>query len=172
MANDNKPQSNPVISQDAGETKAESKKEKNTVEVDASVLETLLQKVADLEKGQKELESTSSQDQIRKIEALRASGKLVKAVKIRRFENKLVTGWKMVKDEVWVADGKLHEEQIFKVFFEDGKDKEVGQIQFTRGCLYESFEVIKEGKTNSGEVEFTVILPDGKELVINNKYVN
>lgn len=186
MSNQNKPQgtTNQTSGTDAPINQAsaspassvtppkEDKKDSTKVEVEVSVLEELLRKVKDLEDGQRQLEQTAPQDQIRKIEALRASGKLVKSVKIRKYDNKLVTGWKMIKDNVWVADGKLNEEQIFAVYFEDGNSTEVNQINFTRGTLYEPFEVVAEGKTANGDVEFTVMLENGKKLVINSKYVN
>lgn len=146
--------------------------EKKTIEVDAQVLENLLAEVRDLKEVTKQIEQTAPQDQIRKIEALRASGKLVKAVKVRRFEGKLVIGWKMIKDNVWMEGGKLHEEQILRVFFEDGAIQEVTLIQFTRGTSYEQYEVIKEAKNADGNIELTVQLPNGKELVIDSRYIN
>jgi hypothetical protein len=99
--------------------KAESPKKK--VEVDADLLESLIKDIAELKGKQNEFEQTAPQDQLRKIEALRASGKLVKSVKVRRFEGVLVLGWKVVEDRVWVADGKLNEIQNIEVYAEDGK---------------------------------------------------
>lgn len=154
--------------------KVEEKKKK--VEVDADVLSKIMEEMSDLRKQVNQVESTSSQDQVRKLEALRATGKLVKSVKIRSYLRDgieiMVLGWKTVRDDVWVADGKLHENQIIGVFFADGKEKETPLAEFTRNTKYYSYEVIKEGRLNNGEVEFTVILNDGKEVTINSKFVN
>jgi hypothetical protein len=150
--------------------KAESPKKK--VEVDADLLESLIKDIAELKGKQNEFEQTAPQDQLRKIEALRASGKLVKSVKVRRFEGVLVLGWKVVEDRVWVADGKLNEIQNIEVYAEDGKVLQTSLLQFGRSCLYEPYEVIKESKTADGSIEFVIILSDGKELTINSKYVN
>ena len=156
----------PVVPPEVKENKS------NKVEVDVDVLQGLIKQVADLEKKTNQIEQTASQDQIRKIEAMRASGKLVKAVKIRRYNNKLVLGWRVIRDEVWLADGKLHEKQDIEVFLDDGTSAETSLLQFTRACLYETYEVIKESKTATGDLEFVIMLNGGKELTINTKYVN
>ena len=155
------------------EKKEKVTKSKTTkVEVDVDVLKNLLDKVAVLEEKTNQIEQTSSQDQIRKIEALRAQGKLVKSVKVRRFDGGLVLGWKTLRDNVWVADGKLHEEQDIEVYMDDGTKKETTLLRFGRTVQYESYEVLKEARTGAGEIEFTLMLPDGRELVVNSKYVN
>lgn len=142
------------------------------VEVDADVLKGILDRVKELESKTSEFEQTASQDQIRKIESLRSQGKLVKAVKIRRFNGKLVVGWRMTEDKVWFADGKLNEIQMRDIFFEDGTKENTSEVQFTRGCTYESYEVLKEAQTATGAIEYTLLLPDGKQMVILHTYVN
>lgn len=142
------------------------------VEVDASVLQDLLDRVANVETKTGEFEKTASQDQIRKIEAMRAKGQLVKSVKIRRFNGKFVLAWAVTEDNVWVADGKVYEVQKLDLFFEDGSKENITLAQFTRGAMYESYEVLKEARTSDGNIEYTLILPGGKNLVIMEKYVN
>lgn len=144
----------------------------NKVEVDAEVLKSILDRVKELESKTSEFEQTASQDQIRKIESLRAQGKLIKAVKVRRFEGKLVVGWRTTEDKVWFADGKLNEVQMRDIFFEDGTKVNTSEVQFTRGCTYESYEVLKEAQTATGAIEYTLLLPDGKQMVIIHTYVN
>lgn len=142
------------------------------VEVDANVLQNLMDRLADVESKAGEFEKTASQDQIRKIEALRAQGKLVKSVKIRRFNGKFVLAWAVTEDNVWVADGKVYEVQKLDIFFEDGTKENITLAQFTRGAMYETYEVLKEARTADGNIEYTLILPGGKNLVIMEKYVN
>lgn len=146
-------------------------KKSGKVEVDESVLQSILQEISELKAAQKEYEQTATQDQIRRIESLRAQGKLVKSIKLRRFQGKLVLGWSMIVDDVYFMDGKLIEKQIFKVIFEDGSEKEVSQIEFSRGGTYEPYEVVKEAKID-GDMEYTVMLPNGKELTVAGKFVN
>lgn len=172
------PSNGPVaITDNAGASSAVAeKKSSKKVEVDSDILTKVMDELAALRKQVGEVESTSSQDQIRKIEALRATGKLVKSVKLRSYlldgEPLLVLGWKTVRDDVWVADGKLHENQIIGLYLENAKEKETPLAEFTRNSKYVAYEVIKEGKLNNGETEFTVLLGDGKELTINSKFVN
>lgn len=144
----------------------------NKIEVDKDIFDRILTEIADLKQKTSEYEKTASQDQIRKIEALRASGHLVKSVKLRHFNGKLVVGWKMTKDNVWVADGRLHEVQEMDVFYDDGSKESTTLLQFTRGTSYKTYEVLKEAKTSIGEVEYTVDAGGGKELVVLNKFVN
>lgn len=144
----------------------------NKVEVDADVLKGILDRLKEVESKATEFEQTASQDQIRKIESLRAQGKLIKAVKIRRYNGKLVVGWRMTEDKVWFADGKLNEIQMHDIFFEDGTKENTSEVQFTRGCTYESYEVLKEAQTSTGAIEYTLLLPDGKQLVVLHTYVN
>lgn len=143
-----------------------------TVAVEKLVLQRILSELNSLKEQVQQHEQTASQDQIRKIEALRASGKLVKSVKLRRFNGKLVLGWKTVKDNVWVADGKIHEIQEIKVFFEDDSEEDTTLLQFTRGCTYEPYEVIKEAQTATGSVEYVVEVEGGKALTITAQFVN
>lgn len=148
-------------------------KEEETVTVSKAQFEQLLADMASMKKAQTELEGTASQDQIRKLDALRASGRLVKAVKIRKFNGKLVIGWQVIVDEVYMSpEGKLIEDQKLKLFFEDATTFDTSLIQFSRISLYESYEVVKESKNAMGEMLFTVQLADGKELEINSKFVN
>jgi hypothetical protein len=146
--------------------------EKKKIEVDADTLAGIISELNELKTNQKQFEDTASQDQIARIERLRASGKLVKAVKLRRVDGKLVLAWKTEIDEVYYADGKIHERQEYKVHFEDGSSKVMPLIQLTRATSYESFEVIKEAKLADGRIEYTLQKPDGEELVVNETYVN
>ncbi len=142
------------------------------IEVDEDVLNKILSELSELKEKTNDFEKTASQDQIRKIEALRASGKLVKAVKIRRFADELVIGWKVTRDRVWVADKQLHEEQDVLVYLNNGTEVQTSLREFTRGAEYEAYEVIGETKTFNGEMEFTVMIEGGNKLIINSKYVN
>jgi len=142
------------------------------VSVDAAKLDRLLEKVATLESNQKQYEKTASQDQIAKIEALRRSGKLVKNVKLRSIDGKYIVGWKMIKDDVWMEGNVLKENQIVKVFFEDATDKELNYRDFIRIAAYFEFEVISQKIDNTGQTQYEVEDKQGKNLTINEKYVN
>lgn len=152
-----------------------------TVAVPKEFLESIKQtlennrlEIEALRKGQADLEKTASPDQIRKIEALRASGKLVKNVKISVIDGKLVEKWASSADEVYIDHvlGTEVSRQMTKVSFFDGKDAEFSQIDFARRKTMKEFEVIEEGKDREGEIILTVMAEDGKQIKINSRYVN
>lgn len=155
--------------------------EKKTVEVPKEVLENILDrleqyqsKVADLEQAQKEYEQTASQDQILKIEKLRASGKLVKSVRLNYYDNKLVLSWQSIMDDVYVETGTGKEIALQKtrLTYVDGTTQEMAQIEFARRKMQRQYEVIKEGKDRDGNMLYTVIMEGGKEVEIDGRFVN
>lgn len=155
--------------------------EQKTVAVPETVLKDILdrmenqqQQIADLKDAQKEYEQTASQDQILKIEKLRASGKLVKSIRVNYYDNNLVVGWQSTADEVYIetGTGKEISLQKTKLIFADGKTVEVPQADFARRKLQRQYEVIKEGKNREGQMLFTVMTEGGKEVEINGTFIN
>jgi hypothetical protein len=150
------------------------------VEVPETVLTDILKRldqrdeeIAALKEAQKEFEQTASQDQILKIEKLRASGKLVKSVRINFYENKMVTSWRSTADDVFIdTNGKEISVQKTELTFGDGKTQEVPQIDFARRKLQRSYEVIKEGRDRDGNMKYTVLMEGGKEVEVDGRYIN
>ena len=161
-------------------TKAEEKalaaeaETKDTVEVSKDVLEGILREIQDLKTAQKDLEKTASSDQIRKIEALRKSGKLVKEIKISNYKGKLVKSWKSTVDEVYMdpTTGKEISTQKMEITFFDDKTLELTQIDFARIKTYVKFEVLREAKTSEGNTIMTVQDESGEEFDIDTYYIN
>lgn len=154
--------------------KAENKGKEETVTLTKDQLDLLINRIQTLEKGQKELEDTSSPDQIKRIEAIRAKGGLVKSVKIAELEGKLVKSWESTADEVYIdhALGKEVSRQMTKVYFYEGGEREISQPEFARRKVMKSFEVIKEGKDKVGNIVLTVTTDDGKEFDVDSRYIN
>jgi len=158
------------------------KKEKTDgVVVPKDVLENILnrmdsyqQEIADLKESQKQYEQTASQDQIMKIEKLRASGKLVKAIRLNYYDNNLVTGWQSIADDVYVETGTGKEIALQKtrLTFAGGKTQEMPQIEFARRKMQRQYEVIREGKDRDGNMWYTVMTEGGKEVDIDGRFVN
>lgn len=155
------------------EAEAAATKEK-TVTISQDQFDLLLNEINNLKKGQKTLEDTSSPDQIKRIEAIRAKGGLVKAVKIAEIDGKLVSHWESTADEVYVdhALGKEVSKQMTKIYFFTGGDKEISQTEFARRKIMKSFEVIKEGKDKVGNIVLTVTTDDGEEFDVDSRYIN
>lgn len=155
--------------------KKEATKEKEkTVTLTQEQFDLILNEIQTLKKGQKTLEDTSSPDQIKRIEAIRAKGGLVKSVKIAEIDGKLVTSWESTADEVYIdhALGKEVSKQMTKINFKEGSSKEISQTEFARRKVMKSFEVIKEGKDKVGNIVLTVTTDDGQEFDIDSRYIN
>ena len=167
MAEENK--TPPIVDKDSGKGQKE-----ETVTISKDQFNLILEEIQKLKEGQKELVDTSSPDQIKKIEAIRAKGGLVKSVKIASLDGKLVESWVTTKNESYVdpLTGKSVFEHSSKYTFFDGKTKEMDQTDFARTRVMESFEVIKEGKDKVGNIIFTVTTKDGKEFEIDSRYIN
>ena len=170
---DNKGTVPSITPPNAPENKGKDKKE-GTVTLSKEQFDLILNEIQTLKKGQKVLEDTSSPDQIKRIEAIRAKGGLVKSVKIAEFDGKLVSSWESTADEVYIdhALGKEVSVQRTKIKFFDGKDKELTQVEFARKKIMKSFEVIKEGKDKVGNILLTVTTEDGREFEIDSRYIN
>lgn len=178
-----------VTTEDSNVTKTESTPQvknnpsapkEDTITVSREQLDSILQKIAEqdatiteLKQTQKEYEQTASQDQIRKIEQLRASGKLVKSVKVNMHDGKYVTGWRSTVDDVWVdSNSKEHRLQKTEVTYADGSKQELDQLEFARRKTYKEMEVIKEAKNQEGNIVLTVQDTDGKEIDIDSRFIN
>lgn len=156
------------------EAKAGAEEKEETVTLTKDQFDMILNEIQNLKKGQKTLEDTSSPDQIKRIEAIRAKGGLVKSVKISEIDGKLVKSWESTGDEVYIdhALGKEVSKQMTKLNFYDGSEKEMSQTEFARRKIMKSFEVIKEGKDRVGNIVLTVTTDDGKEFDIDSRYIN
>lgn len=160
--------------QEAAKKAAGKNEKEKTVTLTQEQFDLILNEIQTLKKGQKELVDTSSPDQIKRIEAIRAKGGLVKSVKIAELEGKLVKSWISTADDVYIdhALGKEVSRQMTKVFFYDGTDREISQVEFARRKIMKSFEVIKEGKDKVGNIVLTVTTEDGNEFDVDSRYIN
>lgn len=179
MADENKnPATVPVANKAAD--KADKTPAVETTAVPNTVLKDILDRmenyqiqIAELKEAQKEYEQTASQDQILKIEKLRASGKLVKAIRLNYYDNNLVVSWQSTADDVYIdTNGKEVAVQKTMLFFVDGKKSEVPQVDFTRRKMQRQYEVIKEGRTAEGNMVYTVITEGGREVEIDGRFIN
>lgn len=143
------------------------------IQVPAVQLKTLLDRLESLEKVASEHESTFDQDQMQRIERLRASGKLVKKVRINFFDGKIVLAYKTTHDDVYVDNtGKVQETQRMRLEFDGGQTVEIPSVEFFRRKTQGEYEVIREARENDGRVMMTLMLEGGRELTIDANYVN
>lgn len=152
---------------------------KKTVEVDAETLAKLVSGYEDLQQKVKDLEGAADVGRLQRIQAARNQGKLVKNAKVSMYDNKIVLGWVLVKDDVYFDEaGKMHEDQQIKLFLDSGEGKKPSESapmsyrQFARLTTKLEGEVIGENKDRDGMVSFKILLPNGREIELPIVFLN
>lgn len=151
------------------------KASKNTVEVDAEVLERLLKTVESQGKKIEILTEVADKNRLTRVEEMRAQGKLVKKVGLNTYEGKIVIAEKSVKNDVYTDQhGIMHEDQTVALYFLGEKEvgPEINIRSRTRLLKRIECEVLEEGKDKDGNINFTVQTPDGREIKIDSKFIN
>lgn len=104
---------------------------------------------------------------------------LVKTCKLSRWDytGQLILAWKMTENFSEIIAGREVANQKVEIFFEDGKTELVQLLDFYRHRKPEIVvEIIGEikGVDDKGNTttEFKVQFPDGKQLVISEKFIN
>lgn len=148
------------------EDKDEDDSKEEKVEISKTVLSKLLERVDDLE-------NAADRRRLENVQSRRNEGKLVKRARISFFEGKAVVGWKKIKDDVYTdKDGRLHEDQVIEIFFEDGKSTETDYRTFSRVSTKKEGEVIGESKDKEGNENYKIQMDDGREYDIDIKFIN
>lgn len=148
-------------------------KKKDNVEIPKDTLQKMMDRLEKLEKDNELLKEVSDKEKLRKIEELRNGGKLVKNVNLNTLNNKIIIGWSKIKDDVYFDEqGRLHEEQIIAVVFQDGSKTDLDYRSFSRLSTKLKGEVISESKDRDGNSNMKVLLPDGREIDIDIKFIN
>lgn len=144
-----------------------------TVAISVEAFNAMMNRINHLEETQKLQLQVEGRNTIQKIEQLRAQGKLVKSVKVRKIGLKYVVGWQTLQDDVYIDEnGRLVEKQTVKVFFDDQSDKTYSMRQWGSAPEYVSFEVTGEERDAEGNLFFKVLGPDGKALTLNAIFIN
>ena len=124
------------------------------------------------------LKFTADKSRIDKWRQDHPEGKLVRNAKLNFWEDKVIVGWKMVKDDVWIDQrGVLHEKQTMKLFLFEGEGKEpstaeVDYVNFSRNVIKVEGEIIKKSETSQGNISFIIQLEDGRKFEVDSKFVN
>lgn len=148
------------------------KPQPKTVELSQETFEELMKSVAELKTLQDAMLAVEDKNKVIEIDRLRNNNQLVKRVKLREVNGLLVIGWRTVKNEVYMQDGRLIEDQVIEVWFEGGEKKEIRLREWAAMPVYKPFEVIKESRDTTGATYFTVKKDDGQELEIATSFVN
>lgn len=142
------------------------------VTLSSEAFNALMERISSLEETTKVMYDVQDKKALNKIDQMRRDGKLVKDIKLRVLDGKVVVGWKTLHDEVYFADGKLIENQKVELYLEDKTTKELSMRQWAALPMYQQFEVVKEARSENGQIFYTVRREDGKELEVDITYIN
>jgi len=146
---------------------------KDIVEVPRETLQKLMDRLEKVEEKNAILLEAADKGKVARIESLRNGGKLVKSVNVNLINNKVILGWTKVRDDVYFDEqGRLHEEQSIRVIYDDKSEVEMDYRSFSRLKDQILGEVISENKNREGDTTLKIILPDGRELDLDVKFVN
>lgn len=153
-----------------------------------TVEQKLLRKVGELERrdaeNQKKLKmlyDVADKGRVFNYENQNAEKKASR-VKLSRYKNKFIVGWRTVRDEILFnpmtgkPSGEAQEYEI--LLYEPGSatttDRISGYVNFTNARYDDRIECLVKSKSTSfdGSTTFVVLLPDGSELPLDSKFIN
>lgn len=97
-----------------------------------------------------------------------------KEVRLTQVYGKIVTRWDdMVKNESRRDEsGKFITEQILHIYYKDGTDQELPLKVYSENRQLTAFYPVTETMTNKEGVFFTVRLPDGELVTVEQTFLN
>jgi len=127
----------------------------------------------------KRLEASASLAALAKYDA-KNKEELGKIIRLRVYNSKIVISWDNLVTNKCEKNqhGVWYEDQQVKIHLEDGSSEKLHYIVWTKGYKHLSVsvkgetEVMDKEDENFGTRNFIVETEDGKELVINEKYIN
>lgn len=145
-----------------------------TVEVDKAKLDDLLYRLEILEKDNKMLVETADKARVARYNDLQAIP-TAHTYRVRMFKGQPVVGWKSVLDEMYQdGHGQWHERQQVEIVTEEGEKFTLPFLESERLTKVNTSHIATETRTedNRQVTILTLRLPDGRELKIDQTYVN
>lgn len=145
-----------------------------TVEVDKTKLDDLLGRLERLEKDNKMLVETADKARVARYNDLTAAP-VAHTYRVRMFKGQAVVGWRSVLDEMFQdGHGMWHERQQVEIVTENGEKFTLPFLESERLTKVTTNHVATETKTEDGQAVtiLTLTLPDGRDIKINQTYVN
>lgn len=151
-----------------------------TIEISKSDLNTLLEKIEKQSEQIDVLFNAADKGRLFRAQNNNQGESLIRTVKVSRLKDdesgRYIVAWKMTRNNCEIINGKWIEDQKVLIAFDDGKDKEIDFIDFTRKVEKDTAEIVsKENRVlSNGKTEeiLNVLFPSGKKLSILANYVN
>lgn len=154
-----------------------------------SDMQELLDKVESLEEDRKKdkdkidmLTAVADKGRMFNYESKKAPTKKPMKVQLAKFEDKILIGWRTIKDilvknpTTGLTVGEEQEFEIVLLDSEGNTQKEIiqGYPRFSSIRYDERIEVEVVGKSEDyeGKITFEVVLPDGRQISLDSRFVN
>lgn len=138
----------------------------------------LLDTIEKLSSGQKTLFDVADKSRLARHQVMSGEA-LIRTAKVSIYDGKYVLGWKLTKNvsEIMPGTGRWVEDQATMLIFEDGETQEIPLIDFYRKIVKESGEIVNQTDqideaTKKKVTIFTIELKTGKQINIDNRFVN
>lgn len=154
-------------------------KPEETIQVKKSDFDMLMKTVETLSKDRDILFKAADKNRLARVNDSESQN-LVKKVKISKWKNNgmYIIGWKLTSNvsEILPGSNRWVEDQRTMLVFEDGSTIEVPLIEFYRSTIAKDVAdiIASTQKFIDGQniVEYTVEFPNGRKLLIDNRFVN
>lgn len=146
------------------------------IEVDKKALNSLIARLESLENDNKLLKDVADKGRMEWAES-KQSKPIKRTVKLTTIDDKIVVGWKTIKDVVEKnpTTGVWNERQEYEFIFEDESTYPVigynkfADLQYSNQIVC---EVVSKTDDGEGNIVFKVKLPQGRILDIDHRFVN
>jgi hypothetical protein len=147
---------------------------KKTVEIEESVLQAILDRQKEQEEKINMLTSVADKGRLAKWDNDHR-GTLIHTANLAIWKGQIILGWQKVKDEVGFIHGVLREEQVIRLFLENGKEapkeEDVEYLTFYRNVGRIKGEIINESRGVLGDTK-TLKLDDGRVFEVDVRFIN
>lgn len=141
----------------------------------AKLIEAQSEELAKLKKQNEMLLEVADSKQLANYYS-RNQVKIASVVKLRAINDKVIVGWRTIKDEVDKdpVTGRWYETQVVEVIFEDSSSEQFHLLDFSRKYTYIPAKVLSNTvSSETGATELKVKREDnGREITIDSRYVN
>lgn len=143
------------------------KEKKETIEVEKSQLQELINKV-------KRLEAVADQGRLQMLDDVEKQKNIIPTARVNYWNDKPVYSFSLIKNNSFInGQGELVQQQVLEVVYKDGKKDEFPYIDFYRNKIQKTGRVVEQTKDKkNGGLLWTIQMPDGEEHKINVKYLN
>lgn len=160
----------------AREVKAQQSTETDTVVIEKSFLEDIRKRMTVLEEDNAMLKQVADRAKMSDY-FIKHREKMPLQYRLRtvmdKDQEKVILGWKMVKDDVYVDRNKIVENQVIMLVLEDGTPKEMSYQDFVRLYSVVQCSKIEDRTDEKGNLILKLQRNDNKKVYeIDVKFVN